>query len=160
MLYITFLVLIYLITRGFYLLTIFLQISLPSPPPPPTPPPLMVTNHKFGLFYDLFLKYNWLVTLLVSVTQQMIWYLFSFQSDHQCYLCHHTKILHSYWLPSPGCPLHACNSFILQLEVCTSLSPSLSSFLPPHPSPRRHLFVLCICFCFVMFVHLFFRFHV
>ena len=54
MLYITSLVLIYLITGNLYLFTAFIQFPLPSPP--------TLVNQKFDLlFYEftcLFLKYN------------------------------------------------------------------------------------------------------
>ena len=69
-------------------------------------------------------------------------------------ICHHTKILHNYWLYSLHYIFHRCDSFILYLK-----SPSSVSLLPSalkQLSSGNHLFVLYlwVCFCFIMFVHL------
>ena len=61
-----------------------------------------------------------------------------------------TNTLHSYWLYSPHCTFHACDSFILQPEVCTSVS--LTYFFPlPTPSPLATtcLFSLTWVFCYL-----------
>jgi len=51
--------------------------------------------------------------------------------------------------------LHLCDSFILQLKICTSQSPPPISLIPPPPS-GNHLFVLSLSlFLFAVVVHLF-----
>ena len=157
MLYITFLVLIYLVTKSdfvpFYLLTTFTQSSSFHSPT------LVITN-IISFSMSLFLKYNWL-------QQTLCWFLL-YNSDLQFLyiskwspqlslftICHHIKMLLDYWLHSPLCAFLTHNSFILQLEVYTSTY--LTHFsTPPIPlSSGNHLLVLCIYDSLsVLFVHL------
>ena len=105
MLHISFLVLIYLVTRSdfvpFYLLTTFTQSSSFHSPT------LVITN-IISFSSSLFLKYNWL-------QQTLCWFLL-YNSDSQFLyistwslqlslftICHHIKMLLNYWLHSPFC---------------------------------------------------------
>ena len=101
MLYITFLVLIYLVTGSLYLLATFILFPLP---PPPT-----FGSQKSDLIFlciYLFLKYDWLTTLLVLGTQQWFCVSIYFKMISMISLvvfCHHAKTLHNYWLYSLHC---------------------------------------------------------
>ena len=69
---------------------------------------------------------------------------------------HRTKILHNYWLYSPHCRFHTHESFILQLEICTSISLNYVFPSPPKPLPSGNdLFVLCIYDLFLLSCYLF-----
>ena len=150
MLYITSLI---LITGSLYLLTVLNQF--------PLPPPLHLVTADLIFFYE-FVWFWSIIDLQYNISS---WYTIQWFDISRHFkmitmvslvvICHHTKILHNYWLYSPHCTLHTCDSLILQLEVCTSY---LSHLFLSSPNPSsNHLFVLCIydCFCFVMFVHLF-----
>ena len=69
------------------------------------------------------------------------------------FICHHTKILHNYWLYSPYWAFHICDSFILN---CKFTPPSLPHLFlsSPHPS-GYHLFVLCVYESVSVILHLF-----
>ena len=87
----------------------------------------------------MLLKYNWPTTWWFNASikfKMIITVKFS-------YTCHHTKILYWYWLYSPNYTFHTRDSFILQLEVSTSLFPSPNPFFP-QPPHLWWLSVLCI----------------
>ena len=83
-------------------------------------------NHKSGLFFlwvCLFLKYSWPIVLCDFLLHSIVvWYFYIFLNDH------HDKSSYdlspfkdiNYWLYSPHCTFHTCDSFILQLNVCIS----------------------------------------
>ena len=128
-------------------------------PPMPTPP-LPSGNHKPDLFLyecvcfwsttDLHYLSSWYTTLRFDTS-------IHFKTIITVSLvtsCHHTNVLHNFWLYSPiHYTFHTGDSFILQLEVCNSISFTyLSSPLQPSPLATTCLFSVSIydCFCFVI----------
>ena len=91
-------------------------------------PPLLTTNFiSFSMilfdihFFKVQLTYD---TVLVAVAQHSD-SIFLYISKRITMVsldnnCHHTKISHGCWLYSPHCTFHTHDSFILQMEVCTS----------------------------------------
>ena len=130
--YVTSLVLIYLITESLYLLITFKGSCLC--------PSLITTNL---VSFSGFLWCGGMTDLqhcYFLLHNIVIWHFCTLQTDHQgtslVTLDHHTKILHSHQLNSPHCAFHTGDSFIWQLEVCSfyclssvSLFPLVSSFL-------------------------------
>ena len=140
--------------------------------PPPLPSPLVTTN-LISFSMNVFVSeaqqtYN---TILVPGRYTTLWFDISIHfktiiTISLVTICHHTNILHNFWLYSPHCTFHAGDSFILQLKVCNSVSFTyLSSPLQPSPLATTCLFSVSIydCFCFVicyLFICFVFRFHV
>ena len=162
MIYIVSLVLTYPITRNLYLLTVFIQFPLLKPHTPP-----LVTTNPISFSMDLFVCRSIIdLQYYVSFWSMVSWvnisvYFKIITMVSLVTICHHTKILHNYWLCSPHCTFHTHDSFILELKVCIFLiyfsHPFI--FLPSD----NHFFVLCICrsFCFiVLFINLTFRFQI
>ena len=114
-----------------------------------------MSSQIFSLFF-----FNWNPVdghYYVSSRCNTQWFDFAYVwNDHHISLitiCPHTKSLGYHWPYSSCCRLHPRGLFTLQLEVCTSLSPS--PILPTsHPSTltTTHFFLpVWVCFCF-MFV--------
>ena len=111
----------------------------------------LISFPEFVCFWNIQNLQDW-------VSFYHIQYFYTIQNDHyhKCSYCLSPKIFHNYWLFSSHCTITACNSFILQLEVCTSEMHYL--FLSPHPLlSGNHLFVyiydyvsvlLCVFICF------------
>ena len=104
-------------------------LHLISVPLSPYPAPLEKTNLisfsvSFLLFllvvFEIRLTYN---IMLVPITQHSVLiflYILNWSPQHLVIMHHHTRILHGYWLCSPYCTFHTCDSFVLKLEVRTS----------------------------------------
>lgn len=114
--------------------------------PPTSPPPLppQITTNLISFSTSLFLKYNWLKILSSFFITGWLDISTHVKTITMINLvtCHHTKILHSYWLYSPYCTFPTCdNQFVL--ELYTSWSPSPISLLSyPHLPSGNHLLVL------------------
>ena len=126
-----------------YLLTSFIQLSLPPLPPP--------VNQKSDLFFYEFV-YFWKITDLqhcVSSSYTGQWCSISIHfkavtTVSLVTICDHTEMVQSYWLLH--CAFHTSDSFISQPKVCASQI-YLTDFFPSHIvlSSGNHFFVLCIC---------------
>ena len=155
MLYITSLVLIYLLTGSLYLLTTFIQF------PPPSPPPTY-TNYKSVLFFSefaCFLKYYclqhyasfWCITCWfdTSIHYKMI------TTKNLVNIPCHTKLLTYYWLYYPHCTFHPWHSSICNWMFVPLNFPHLfHSFPYPLPSGNQP-FVLCMCESISVLLYLF-----
>ena len=154
-----------------YLLTTFIQF--------PLPPCLTFVITKLISFFVcefvcLFLTYNWSTILCYFLLYKIvIWYFCTFQNYHHKSITIDSKSIwsitiprYNYWLHSQYYTFHTPDSLILQLKVCTSLSPSPISLLLPSPlatlwQPPVHSLYLWLCSYLAIFAHLFvfFRFH-
>ena len=108
------------------------------------PPPATLTSgsHKYGLFFYEFVCFWSMIALWYYVSSC---YTIKWCNISTCFkmitmvslvtICHHTKIIHSYWPYSAHCTCRNCDSFIfvLQLEAGVSQSPSPIPFLPRPP---------------------------
>ena len=120
--------------------------------------PPLVTIKLFLFLWVCLLVCFWSIidqTMLVPVIEHSdSIFLYISKWLPQCFvtIIHYTKKGHNYQLYFPHCTFHICGSFVLQLKVCTSLSPSLISLFPPllwHPP------VCSLCGWLFLFVHLF-----
>ena len=92
---------------------------LHSIPPSPTPHLWKPQILPFLLWVvSLFVKYIDLQHYVSFCYTTAIQYMITMISPIP--ICPHTKILYSYCLYSPHCTFHTLDSFIFQLEVCTS----------------------------------------
>jgi len=140
------------------------------------PPSATLTSgsHKYGLFFYEFVCFWSMIALWYYVSSC---YTIKWCNISTCFkmitmvslvtICHHTKIIHSYWPYSAHCTCRNCDSFIfvLQLEAGVSQSPSPIPFLPRPPSTvfflaTTNLFSVSITLflfcCICSFVFLFF----
>ena len=118
-------VLLFLINGSLHLLTAFIQLASP---------PLVTTNLISSTYVCLFLKCNWTIALwtFLLIRESMFLCISQWSPCKSSYNIS-PKILHSYWLYSPQCSFHTHNSFISQMEICTSQSLSPRSFLQSPP---------------------------
>lgn len=117
------LVLIYLLTVSLYLWLLYLT-PLPSPSAPGNP--------------DLFFPY-----LVLGAQHHDFIFLYTFKMITTISLattCHHTKVLHNYWLYSTCYIFHTCDWFCF---ITVYLLIFLTCFSDPPAS--NHLLVLFIC---------------
>ena len=93
--YITFLLLVFLITESLYLLTVFILFPLLQPSP------LVATNMISFLWVCLFLKYNCpLILCKFLLHNKVMQYFYMFQNDYYGKSSHHlspSKIIHNFW---------------------------------------------------------------
>lgn len=90
---------------------------------PPKPLPLVITNL---ISFSLLLFVFWNIIVLqyhVSFCDTTQWFYisvyFKMITVSLVMICYHTNI-HKYWLFSAHCTFCICDSFILQLEVCSA----------------------------------------
>ena len=85
----------------------------------------------------------------------MIQYFYIFQMIlSQVTVCKRTEIFHKDWLCSLHCTFHTCGmEFVLQPNVCTSISSPIYLFSHPCFLGRVHFYSLdrWVCFCFAIF---------
>ena len=137
-----------LVTGCWYLLTAFIQFSLVSS-----------SNHKSDLFFYGCLCFWNIIDLqhYVSFCNTTQWLGISIHlkmiMKNLVMMCHYAKVWHSNWRHSPHHTFCNRDSFILQLEACTSQSSlPISLLLALSPLWRPSV---CSLLLFIMFVHLF-----
>ena len=106
-------------------------------PPCPDETPILLTSSKYK--YDLFIcqyvcllfKYKLPTTLLVFIIhcRESIFLYISNWSPCLVKICHHTKMLYSYWLYSPYCTIH-CSSLVAQScpRLCDPMNCNTTGF--------------------------------
>ena len=117
--------------------------------------PPLVTIKLFLFLWVCLLVCFWSIidqTMLVPVIEHSdSIFLYISKWLPQCFvtIIHYTKKGHNYQLYFPHCTFHICGSFVLQLKVCTSLSPSsISLVISPFPLWQQPDCSLYIWFCF------------
>ena len=144
LLYITYLVLIYLITENLYLLTAFIQFPLASS--------LVSGNHiPDCLFFYEFVCFWSIIDLQhhVSSCYTIQWVFFSIHLKMISKSCDTTPYKDfNYWLYSPHCTFHTHNLFCNWKYLLISLM----YFSPPN-TPLLWQPLVC-SLCFVRFIHL------
>ena len=125
-----------------YLMTACLYILMPSSNSPSTQPLLwkpQIWSHFLWvcLLVCLVLKYSWPAKLWYFLMRNiMIQYFHTFWNDHHNKYHLLPKILHHYWLYFPRYIFYRWFTFLVQLKVYASQSPSPISLIPLRTFPQ------------------------